>query len=293
MSQPPTVVSPSKLWELTYQPIDHIWDYTDDTYIHNLTHLTKLQSQGKIAHLGLTNTDAAHLEMLLDTGFNIATNQISCSVIDRRVVRGRLNDLCISRGVGLLCYGTLLGGFVSEKWLGQPEPKNINALNWSLKKYLRFIWAAGGWTVFQGILEALATVAKKNDVPMSAVALRWILDIPSVKAVIVGTRLSADSEQYIDQSLLAFSFELDDEDRSIVEKAQEALSDIPGDCGDEYRRPPYLTAAGDLSHHVKDADRSRSVREAVEAGQRIEYLSGSKWEPICVSARNLPRDLQC
>ncbi|KAK2614156.1 hypothetical protein N8I77_001008 [Diaporthe amygdali] len=263
----------------------HIWDYTDGTYIHNLTHLTKLQSQGKISHLGLTNTDAAHLEMLLDTGFNIATNQISCSVIDRRVVRGRLNDLCISRGVGLLCYGTLLGGFVSEKWLGQPEPENINALNWSLKKYLRFIWAAGGWTVFQGILEALATVAKKNDVPMSAVALRWILDIPSVKAVIVGTRLSADSEQYIDQSLLAFSFELDDEDRSIIEKAQEALVDLPGDCGDEYRRPPYLTAAGDLSHHVKDADRSRSVREAVEAGQRIEYLSGSKWEPICGYSR--------
>ena len=24
----------------------------------------------------------------------------------------------------------------------------------------------------------------------------------------------------------------------------------PGDCGDEYRRPPFLTASGDLSHHL-------------------------------------------
>lgn len=264
---------------------DHIWDYTDDTYIHNLTHLSTLQSRGKIAHLGLTNTDAAHLEMLLDTGFNIATNQVSCSVIDLRAVRGRMSRLCASRGVGLLCYGTLLGGFISEKWLGQPEPEDADALNWSLRKYLRFIQAAGGWAVFQAVLAALDSVASKHGVPIPAVATRWVLDVPAVKAVIVGTRLSVGSEQYIAQNLLAFSFELDDEDRSIIAKAQEGLRDIPGDCGDEYRRPPYLTAAGDLSHHVRETDRGRSVREAVAAGQRVEYLSGSKWEPICVSCK--------
>jgi diketogulonate reductase-like aldo/keto reductase len=263
---------------------DHIWDYTDDTYIHNLTHLTNLQSRGKIAHLGLTNTDAAHLEMLLDTGFsNIATNQISCSVIDLRPVRGRMSQLCASRGVGLLCYGTLLGGFISEKWLGQPEPAHIDSLNWSQRKYLRFIWAAGGWAAFQGVLAALNTVARKHGVPIPAVATRWVLDVPAVKAVIVGTRLGPSSGQQIAENLLAFSVELDDEDRSIIGKAQGALRDIPGDCGDEYRRPPYLTAAGDLSHHVKETDLARSVREAVTAGQRVEYLSGSKWEPICVS----------
>ncbi|KAH8765373.1 NADP-dependent oxidoreductase domain-containing protein [Diaporthe sp. PMI_573] len=263
----------------------HIWDYTDDTYIHNLTHLTSLQSQGKISHLGLTNTDAAHLEMLLDTGFNIATNQVSCSVIDLRPVRGRMSHLCASRDVGLLCYGTLLGGFISEKWLGLPEPAEIDALNWSLKKYLRFIRAAGGWSAFQGVLAALGTVAKKHSVSIPAVATRWVLDLPAVKAVIVGTGLSANSEQHIAENLLAFSVKLDDEDRSIIANAQKGLRDIPGDCGDEYRRPPYLTAAGDLSHHVKETDRARSVREAVAAGQRVEYLSGSKWEPICVDNR--------
>lgn len=264
---------------------DHIWDYTDDTYIHNLTHLTSLQSQGKISHLGLTNTDAAHLEMLLDTGFNIATNQVSCSVIDLRPVRGRMSHLCASRDVGLLCYGTLLGGFISEKWLGLPEPAEIDALNWSLKKYLRFIRAAGGWSAFQGVLAALGTVAKKHSVSIPAVATRWVLDLPAVKAVIVGTGLSANSEQHIAENLLAFSVKLDDEDRSIIANAQKGLRDIPGDCGDEYRRPPYLTAAGDLSHHAKETDRARSVREAVAAGQRVEYLSGSKWEPICVGER--------
>lgn len=187
----------------------------------------------------------------------------------------------------MLCYGTLLGGFISEKWLGRPEPEDIDALNWSLKKYLRFIWAAGGWPAFQHVLAALGVVAEKHRVPLSAVAMRWVLDVPGVKAVIVGTRLSAGSGRYIAQNLLAFSVQLDDEDRSTIARAQEGLLDVPGDCGDEYRRPPYLTAAGDLSHHVQETDRARAVREAVAAGQRVEYLSGSKWEPICVSSRRV------
>ena len=35
-----------------------------------------------------------------------------------------------------------------------------------------------------------------------------------------------------------------------LDDAFAATAPIPGDCGDEYRRPPYLTASGDLSHHL-------------------------------------------
>ncbi|KAM0820870.1 putative NADP-dependent oxidoreductase domain-containing protein [Seiridium cardinale] len=258
----------------------HAWDYSDNTWIHNLTHLQALQKAGKIQHIGLTNTDAAHLQMLIDSGFAIATNQVPCSVIDLRAQRGRLNDVCLKNDVGLLCYGTLLGGFLSEKWVGQPEPSDINELNWSLRKYLRFIWAAGGWDAYQNVLKAVQSVAQKHGVPISAVATRYVLDITCVKGVIVGSRLGANSEAYIMSNLKAFAFSLDEQDRELVAKAQEALKDLPGDCGDEYRRPPYLTAAGNLSDHLEETDRGRLVREAVGKGQRVEYSSGSKWEPI-------------
>jgi hypothetical protein len=45
-----------------------------------------------------------------------------------------------------LAYGTLLGGFLGEKWIGRPEPKEGELDNWSLKKYKRFIDAAGKFT---------------------------------------------------------------------------------------------------------------------------------------------------
>ncbi|KAF8864659.1 Aldo/keto reductase [Acephala macrosclerotiorum] len=258
----------------------HAWDYTDDTYIHNLDHLRMLQQQGKIKHIGLTNTDAAHLELLINSGFTIATNQVSCSVIDRRVVRGRFSSVCTEHGVKILAYGTLLGGYLSEKWLGQPEPQDIEALNWSLRKYLRFINAAGDWTAYQGVLEALSVVAKEHNVPIAAVAMRYVLDLPAVGAVIVGSRLSKDSDKYTTSNLAAFSFKLTKENLTLISKAQAGLVDIPGDCGDEYRRAPYLTASGDLSHHLEESKQDLKITKAVSEGTRIEFSSSSKWEPI-------------
>lgn len=276
----------------------HIWDYADDTYWHNLSHLRRIQQeqheqqqggrgQARIRHIGLTNTDTAHLELLLDSGFAIATNQVSCSVIDRRLTRGRMGDVCLRRCVGVLAYGTLLGGFLSEKWLGRPEPPadDVENLNWSLRKYLRFIGQAGGWAAFQGVLVALSAVAQRHGVSIAAVATRAVLDLPPVSAVIVGSRLSPGvSEDYMARNLEAFSVVLTDEDRALISTAQEALTDIPGDCGDEYRRAPIMTVTGDLSHHLDEA-RSSELEDALATGMRIEYSSGNKWEAIAVSLK--------
>jgi enamine deaminase RidA (YjgF/YER057c/UK114 family)/diketogulonate reductase-like aldo/keto reductase len=259
---------------------DHSWDYTSGHLLPHMSHLRTLQDSGRIHLLGLTNTDAAHLELLCTSGFAIATNQVSCSVIDQRVVRGRLSTVCAEHNVRILAYGTLLGGYLSEKWLGAPEPKDLNALNWSLRKYLRFIHAAGGWNAYQNVLQALSTVAQRHGVPIAAVATRFVLDIPAVAAVIVGTRLSADSHKYVHSNLAAFSVTLTDEDRALVKAAQEKLTDIPGDCGDEYRRAPFLTATGDLSDHLEADSAVDAVHEAVAKGQRVELSSGSPWEPI-------------
>jgi len=193
-----------------------------------------------------------------------------------------LAPVCTKHGVGILAYGTLLGGYLSEKWLGKPEPVNLEALNWSLRKYLRFIRAAGGWFAYQVVLQALDTVAKRHGVSIPAVATRFVLDLPAVSAVIVGSRLSEESDKYTTSNLSVFSFELSKEDHELIAKAQEGLSDIPGDCGDEYRRAPYLTASGDLSHHLSSEKGAQleEIEIAVDSGKRVEYSSGSKWEPI-------------
>ena len=63
-----------------------------------------------------------------------------------------------------------------------------------------------------------------------------------------GARLG-ESQHRTDNARI-FSFALDDEDRALLQQAFAATRTIAGDCGDEYRRPPFLTASGDLSHHL-------------------------------------------
>lgn len=70
-----------------------------------LAHLREAQKipVPKIGSLALTNTDTAHLRLLLDSGFDIVSNQVACSVLDRRILKkGGMAELCHERGVGIL-----------------------------------------------------------------------------------------------------------------------------------------------------------------------------------------------
>ena len=59
---------------------------------------------------------------------------------------------------------------------------------------------------------------------------------------------------------------------------------IPGDCGDEYRKPPFLTASGDLSHHLSSIPSAyETLPLAHRDGARVS--TGSVWEPIAGYSR--------
>ncbi|AYD03794.1 aldo/keto reductase [Neorhizobium sp. NCHU2750] len=258
----------------------HWWTFEHPAWLDALHEMQKMKEEGLITALGLTNFDAAHLAVALADGIEIATNQISFSLVDRRA-GGALSHLCAKSGVKLLAYGTLCGGFLSEKWLGRSEPSEI--ADWSRSKYKRFIDAAGGWEGFQGILKAAGDIARKHGVSISNVASRWVLEHKAVAATIIGARLG--ESEHRDDNLKVFSFKLDDEDKAALDTAFAATKPIPGDCGDEYRKPPFLTASGDLSHHL-DAIPSIYTAEPVPGRpNRMRVSSGSVWEPIAGYSR--------
>lgn len=257
----------------------HAWTWSDPSWLDAMFYLQELCDEGLIAHLGFTNTDTAHLNLALATGLPIATNQVAMSLLDGRAA-GRMAALCQARGVRLLAYGTLAGGWLSERWLGQPEPDWERTGTWSQMKYGRFIRAAGGWDRYQQVLAAAGRVAARHGVSIANVASRWVLEQPAVGAVIIGARLG--ERQHIADTVRVFEFQLSAADRQELEEARQELTPIPGDCGDEYRSPPYLTASGDLSHHLDAFPPPYEVR----AGEgRSWCVSGTVWEPLAGFSR--------
>jgi aryl-alcohol dehydrogenase-like predicted oxidoreductase/enamine deaminase RidA (YjgF/YER057c/UK114 family) len=258
----------------------HTWTYADPSWLDALFHLQDLRREGLIRHIGVTNFDTAHLRVAVRSGIEIVSNQVSFSVLDARA-GGAMAAFCLAHKVRLLAYGTLLGGFLSEAWLGRDEPDWNRLPTWSQMKYGRFIRAAGGWEPFQLLLRRLDEVAVKHGVTIPLVAERAILDHAAVAAIVVGARLT--KSEHVEETVRLFDLELDDEDRETIARGRKGLRKIPGDCGDEYRKPPYLTATGDLSHHIDAMPPPYPVKPGPKG--RTLVVSGTSWEPLAGFSR--------
>jgi aryl-alcohol dehydrogenase-like predicted oxidoreductase len=213
----------------------HWWDYADTSYLDALKHLADLQREGKIRHLALTNFDTERMRIITDAGIRINSNQVQYSLVDRRP-EAAMARFCGENKITLLTYGTVLGGLLSEKFLGRPEPGRGELNTASLQKYSQMIDAWGGWARFQELLGALKLIADKHQASIANVGVRYILDRPAVAGVIVGARLGV--AQHIADNARVFGFALDGEDRASIEAVLAKSRDLMkliGDCGDEYR----------------------------------------------------------
>ncbi len=251
----------------------HTWSYADPSWLDALFYLQELTDEGLIANLGLTNFDTAHLRIALHSGIEIVSNQVCFSLLDQRA-KHAMTELCLQHDVKLLAYGTVAGGLLTERYLNQPEPTGEGT--WSQMKYARFIKETGGWEVFQSLLQTLHKLAQKHEVSIANIACKYVLEQAAVGAIIIGARLG--HSEHIQETLKLFAFSLGNESLAEINQALAQLKPIPGDCGDEYRKPPFLTASGDLSHHLQSFPKPFKTVEKNNGRQLA--LSGTRWEEL-------------
>ena len=213
----------------------HWWDYQDSSYLDALKHLSKLQKEGKIKHLGLTNFDTERIKIIIENNFKIISNQIQYSILDQRPEKIMV-PFFARNGIQIISYGTLLGGFFSEKYLNVDEPTRADLNTASLQKYKNMINMWGGWELFQELLGVLNIISKKYDCSIANIATKFILDKPQVAGVIIGARLGISSHREDNSKVFELKLEQDDllSISSVTSKSND-LFDTIGDCGDEYR----------------------------------------------------------
>ncbi len=200
------------------------WDYAIPGYVETAAWLDELRRAGKIRRLGATNFDAARLGEILDAGIPLVVHQVQYSLLDRRPEHG-MAELCRERGVALLAYGSLAGGFLASRWLGVPPPARPE--NRSLVKYRLIVEEFGGWPLYQELLAALDAVARRHQVSPSAVAARWVLDRPGVGGIIVGARHAG----HLEENARLAGIRLTDADRAALEAV---LARSAGPGGDTF-----------------------------------------------------------
>jgi aryl-alcohol dehydrogenase-like predicted oxidoreductase len=203
----------------------HWWDYTVPGCVDAALWLVELQKAGKINLLGGTNFDTPHSAELIARGYPLVSMQVQYSLLDTRpehglVALGREHDMHV------LCYGSVAGGFLSDRWLGQTEPKPPFE-NRSLTKYKLIIDDFGGWNLFQHLLEILRRIADAHESDIATVASRAMLERLQVAAVIVGAR----NQSHLKANLAIAALTLSAHDLALID---DVLRQRQGPQGDAF-----------------------------------------------------------
>lgn len=214
----------------------HWWDYDRSGMLDTATWLHARQRAGHIRHLGLTNCNTAAVAAVVGAGVPVVSHQVQYSLLDQRPA-GPMTHLCADHGIGLLCYGALAGGFLSNRYLGVPAPDTL--ANRSLVKYRLIIDEFGGWARFQRLLQALDRVGARHGVDIGTVAVAWVLAQPLVAAVIVGARSTA----HLADTTRAATLVLHAEDHATIDAVRTERAPIAGDVYDLERNTSGRHAA--------------------------------------------------
>ena len=204
----------------------HWWDYDVPGCVQTMLWLQEFKQAGKVAHLGVTNFNVARLREIVEGGVTLLTNQLQYSLLDTRPENGMV-EFCRTHGIKLFCYGTIAGGFLSDRWLGQHDPVPPYA-NHSLIKYRLIVEEFGGWDKFQALLRKMSEIARAHDSSIAAVAARYVLDKPMVATALVG----AKDSRHLDETLAIFKLKLRDSDRASLAAISDTAPGPRGDCYD-------------------------------------------------------------
>ena len=174
--------------------------------------LFDLKKEGKVRAVGLSNHDAAQLEIAERLG-HVDTLQPPFSAIRRGVAEAEL-PWCRSHETGVIVYspmqsGLLTGRFTIERAKALPKDdwrsRNAEFTDDKLRRNLK-------------LADAMKPIADRHQTTVAAVAVAWTLAWPGVTGAIVGARSPAQVDGWLD----AASLELTKQDLADIAAAIEA-----------------------------------------------------------------------
>lgn len=157
--------------------------------------------QGKVRSIGGSNYDAAGLRAALDTAAakslpRYDVLQPEYNLYDRDGYEGRLRDLCIAEGLGVVTYYSLASGFLSGKYRSKADlgksPRGQGVGKYLDERGLR-------------ILNALDDIARAHDATPAEVALAWLIAREGVTAPIASATSVAQVDSLVRATRLALS----------------------------------------------------------------------------------------
>ncbi len=191
-------------------------DYIDIYYLHRFDPETSLEEalqtfndlvrEGKVRYVACSNFPAqqiakAHEICEAHDLEKFVAVQPPYNLMQRDIEKDIL-PYCQREGIGVLTYTPLVGGFLTGKYEKTGSPPVGSRF-----KYNSRLWQRINKKSNFAVLERIESVAEDLDIPMSKLAIEWILKNPAVTAPIVG----ASSKRQVEENCRLAEKRMDDE----------------------------------------------------------------------------------
>lgn len=207
----------------------HRWD-EDTPLAETLDALNGLVRSGKVRYIGASNFNGWQLQKAIDLSRQMGWESFTClqplyNLLDRSI-EWEVLPVCLNEGVGVIPWSPLRGGWLSGKYRrGMTAPPKDTRVAIAEKEGWSESWSAYDNEHTWGVIDALFAVAEEAGKTPPQVALRWMLQRPSITAPIIGVR----NMQHLEDNLGATGWTLSEEQMEVLNTSGEVKRPYPYD----------------------------------------------------------------
>ncbi len=172
------------------------WPHEEFAIEESLAEMTKLQADGLIRAIGVSNFGIGQLTEALNTGATIAVNQVCYNLLSR-AIEVELLPFCQQNNVGILGYMPLLQGILTGQYKTADAipPVHARFRHFGAERQQASHGEKGAEVEMFETLERIRRITESEHVPMSRLAIAWAMAKPGITCMLVGTRNTSELEQ--------------------------------------------------------------------------------------------------
>ncbi len=182
------------------------WPDVETPQEETMEALLKLQEQGKIRHIGVSNYSIDQMKDCLKKG-TIVSLQPEYSLVQRSIEK-EITPFCIENKIGIIAYSPLASGVLTGKY-----DKNTKFSDWRSKGII-------GQFTGQDFIDNIAKVDKlraiANEIGKTCgeLAINWAIHQPGITTALVGVK----NEKQIEENLKSAEWKLDSDRLAAIDE---------------------------------------------------------------------------
>ena len=188
------------------------WPEPDEDIEEGWGELAKLQKEGKVRWIGLSNFNATQMERARQIA-PITSLQPPYSIVTP-AVEDEILPYCLQHNIGVIVYSPMKNGLLSGK-MSRERVENLPADDWRRRNPA---FQEPQLTRNLATVEVLRGIGQRHGRNPGEVAIAWTLRHPAVTGAIVGARSAAQ----IEEMARASEFRLTQDEIGEIEQAQTA-----------------------------------------------------------------------